>query len=429
MAALPSQSAELLVRSGVEKRMITPAASGDMEIAVIGAGAAGIGAARALAAAGASVVVLEASSWIGGRARTVQRNALPLDLGCGWLHSARRNPWTEIASQTGFTVDRTPPKWERQSYNVGFTPEEQKAFSKAFQEFDDRVHKAAAPADTPAAAMLDPQGRWNALLQGVSTYLNGAALDEISLYDLRNYEDDEVNWRVEEGYGALIAAFAGPVPVVCDCAVTTVNHGASDVRLETSRGERRARKVIVTVSTNVLAGGGLKFVPELPQTLEAASNLPLGLVNKVFIACDVPFAKDGHLFGNIHSADTGSYHLRPFGRPYVEGFFGGALARELAREDERAIFHFAANELFALLGSDLRRHLKPITASAWHAEPHVRGAYSYAKVGQSGARAELARSVEGRLFFAGEATSPGFFSTAHGAYLSGVRAAKEALST
>src|SRR6202030_2365516 len=124
----------------------------------------------------------------------------------------------------------------------------------------------------------------------------------------------------------------------------------------------------------------------------------------------------------------GSYHLRPFGQACIEGFFGGKFARELEDAGDGALAAEAINEIVALLGSDFRRKLKPLAESHWAQDPFARGSYSHALPGHAGARAVLAAPVDGRLFFAGEATSPNFFSTAHGARDSGERAAGEVVA-
>jgi monoamine oxidase len=121
-----------------------------------------------------------------------------------------------------------------------------------------------------------------------------------------------------------------------------------------------------------------------------------------------------------------SYQVRPLGRPVVRCFFGGRFAAQLECDGIAAMAAFAANELAGLFGSDIRRQLRPLAASAWRADPFARGSYSYARPGHADDRALLAAPVDDRLFFAGEATSPNFFSTAHGAYESGLRAAEEA---
>jgi monoamine oxidase len=124
----------------------------------------------------------------------------------------------------------------------------------------------------------------------------------------------------------------------------------------------------------------------------------------------------------------GSFHLRPFGQPCIEGFYGGRFAQALEDAGQGALAAQAIDEVVAMLGSDFRRKLKPLAESRWAHDPFARGSYSHALPGHAGARAVLAAPVEGRLFFAGEATSLNFFSTAHGARDSGERAAGEALA-
>jgi monoamine oxidase len=158
--------------------------------------------------------------------------------------------------------------------------------------------------------------------------------------------------------------------------------------------------------------------------------LPLGHVDKAFLALAEPeaFEADTHLFGRTDTADTGSYHMRPFGRPVIECFFGGAVAGQLEAAGEGALAAWAIDELVALLGSDFRRKLDPLAASRWTGDPWTRGAYSHALPGRAEARGALRRPADPRLFMAGEACSAHAFSTAHGAYETGLAAAEAALS-
>jgi monoamine oxidase len=125
----------------------------------------------------------------------------------------------------------------------------------------------------------------------------------------------------------------------------------------------------------------------------------------------------------------GTYHLRPFGQPCIEGFFGGRYAKALEDAGEGALAAAAIDEIVWYLGNDFRRKLSPLSESRWAHDPFARGAYSHALPGHADKRAVLAAPVDGRLFFAGEATSPNFFSTAHGAHDSGVRAAREVMAS
>jgi monoamine oxidase len=406
----------------------------DVDVAIIGAGAAGLGAARALAGRGLRVIVLEARDRLGGRAFTRQlENNIIFDVGCGWLHSADRNPFVDAANELGFDIDRGRPHWSQQTYNIGFPQKEREAYLREMDAFYDRAEEAAEDGpDRPASELLLPGNRWNALLNCVSTYINGVELDRVSIHDMDAYEDTEVNWRVKRGYGALVAAYGAPCPVAFDTQVTLIDHTSSRVRIETSRGALTATKVIVTVPTNLIANEALRFSPALPQKIAAARGLPLGLADKVMLALDDDgdaLPRDGNLRGSTTKVGTGSYHLRPQGFASIEGYFGGQFARELEDAGDGAMAAMAIDEIVALLGSDYRRKLRPLASSRWAHDPFANGSYSHALPGHAGAREILAAPVDDRLFFAGEATSPNFFSTCHGALESGILAAEEALGT
>jgi monoamine oxidase len=404
---------------------------GDVDVAVIGAGAAGIAAGRRLAAAGVSFVVLEARSRAGGRAWTAAYSGHPLDLGCGWLHSADRNPWSRIAEQEGLTIDRTPAPWSSGDRDLVFSGREQADFEEASEAFYERIHAASArEKDVSAADLLEAGCRWNALLNAISSYANGAELDRISVHDSARYEDSEVNWRVREGYGTAIAVHGAGLPIALECPVTRVDHGGATIRIETARGEVSARAIIVTVPTAILASEAIKFVPAIAEKSAAAAGLPLGLADKVTLLFDraEEVRPETRLFGAIDRARIGAYHFRPFGRPLVEGYFGGQLARDLEEAGEGAFAAYAIDEIVSQLGSGMRVRLKPLAATAWRRDRYAQGSYSYASPGKAAARAALALPVNERLFFAGEACSAASFSTAHGAYETGVRAADEAIA-
>ncbi len=403
----------------------------EVDIAIIGAGAAGLGAARALENSGLSAIVLEARDRVGGRAHTIMAAPdITFDLGCGWLHSADRNSFVKIAERLNFEIDKTRPPWREQSLDAGFPLKERADFIEALDAFYDRAEEAAKSGrDSAASSYLEPGNRWNPMIDAISTYVNGCELDRVSILDMDAYEDTEINWRVRRGYGALMTAYAAPIPLALNCNVTLVDHSGKRVRVETSQGTLTAGKVIVTVPTNLIADESIRFHPALPGKVAAARGLPLGLADKVMLALDQPDAlpKDGNLRGATMRTAMGGFHLRPFGQPCIEGFFGGRFARELEDAGDGALAAQGIDEIVALLGNDFRRKLKPLSESRWAHDPFARGSYSHALPGHAGDRAVLAAPVDNRLFFAGEATSPNFFSTAHGARDSGERAAGEVL--
>jgi monoamine oxidase len=406
-------------------------ANSDTEILIIGGGAAGVAAGRRLAKAAVDCLIVEARPRLGGRAWTVTAGGFPLDLGCGWLHSADRNPWVAIVEAQGRTVEKAAPPWQKSALPIGFPPAEQAAFRKAQGEFFQRLEALAHhDPDVASSAAFDPGCRWNNMIDAVGTYITGAELDRVSALDFDNYADSEVNWRVAEGYGAAIAAYGERLPAVLDCPVLQIDRRGRRLRIETAKGVITADRAIVTLPSAILADKEFLFSPALPEKTEAAKGLPLGLADKLFLSLDDAdeFAADTRLFGRTDRTATATYHLRPFGRPMIEVYFGGRFAADLEQGGERAFADYAIAELGSLLGSDFPRRVKLLRMHPWGADPFARGSYSYAQPGMVDCRAKLAAPVDDRLFFAGEACSHNDFSTAHGGYLSGVAAADQVIA-
>ena len=401
----------------------------EVDVAIIGAGAAGLGAARALERSGLSLIVLEARDRVGGRGHTIMAASdVTFDVGCGWLHSADKNSFVAIAEQLKFEINKTLPPWRERAFGKAFPQQERDDFIRALEAFYDRAGQAAKDGrDSPANLCLEPGNRWNPMIDAISTYVNGSELDHVSILDMDAYEDTNINWRVRRGYGALMAAYGASLPLAFHCNVTLIDHSRPRLRIETSRGTLTASQAIITVPTNLIADESIRFHPALPSKVDAARGLPLGLADKVMLALDQPDAlpKDGNLRGATMRTAMGGFHLRPFGQPCIEGFFGGRFAQELEDAGDGALAAQSIDEIAGFLGNDFRRKLKPLSESRWAHDPFARGSYSHALPGHAGMRAVLAAPVDGRLFFAGEATSPNFFSTAHGARDSGERAARE----
>jgi len=406
---------------------------GEFDVVIVGAGAAGLSAAKHLASAGHTIKIVEAHARAGGRAHTVPTGfGFAVDLGCEWLHSADINPWVPIARHFGFTVDETLPDWGRRI--AWFKGEAaQREWQAAMDAFYARLdHAVAAPDDRPASSLLEPDGKWNALLGAISNWANGAEIDKVSVRDYGRYDPTYVNWRVLEGYGTLIARYGEGLPIAFDTRVERIEHDGPVVRVITDRGTLSARAVIVTLPTTIIAEERVKFVPALPAKVAAAGGLPLGVVNKLFLRLDEVGAREltheanRHLVGALDRVETGSYQIQPHGWPVIAGFYGGALSAELERGGIEAFAAFATEELVGLFGANIKARLSPIVSSSWGLDPCARGSYSMALPGHADDRLTLAAPVDGRLFFAGEACSIAHFGTAHGAYLSGEDAARAA---
>ncbi len=405
----------------------------EVDIAIIGAGAAGLGAARALENSGLKILVLEARYRIGGRAHTVIASEnVTFDVGCGWLHSADRNSFVPLARQLRFEVDQKRPRWRDQNPSIGFPDDLRAKFLDELDAFWERCDELAAQRDDmPAERALQPGNRWNPMINAITTYISGAELDRVSVKDFVAYDDTEINWRVRRGFGALVSAYGAKVPVALNTVVSTIDHSGKRIRIETSQGTIVADKVIVTLPTEILAREKVRFLPGLPAKVAAAAGLPLGLADKVTLALDGPvdLPVDGHMRGAIDRVATGTYQIRPFGQPCIEGYFGGRHARTLEEAGDGALAEAAIEEIVGLLGSDYRKRVHPLASSRWALDQFALGSYSCALPGHAADRAVLAAPVDNRLFFAGEATHLTWFSTCHGARDTGERAAQEALAS
>jgi monoamine oxidase len=319
----------------------------------------------------------------------------------------------------------------RPSAPIGLPLSEQAAYLDAREKFFARVDAAAeGEQDAAAATLLDPNGRWNDLIRATGTYVSGAELERVSVRDLGRYDDSGVNWRVVEGYGTVIAAHGASLPITLGCPVRGIDWSGRRLRVETAHGSIAADAAIVTLPSALLAEQKIAFTPGLPAKAEAAAGLPLGLADKLFLSLSDAgeFEKDSRLFGRTDRSGTATYHLRPFGRPQIEVYFAATLAAELEAAGEAAFLDLAVAELVGLLGSDFARRIRPLHLHRWGIDPLSRGSYSYALPGKADCRAMLAAPVDDRLFFAGEACSTNDYSTAHGAYLTGVVAADQAIA-
>jgi monoamine oxidase len=404
----------------------------DYDVIIIGGGAAGVGAARRLAAHGTSALLLEASARLGGRAYTQDLGGYPLDLGCEWLHSGDRNTWVGIAEASGFPVDRSDPPWTKAHPGIVLDEEGQAAAWRAYGDWEERLRMVATGSDRASDA-LEPGGPWNAYVRAIAGFMSGVAPEAISAADYLAYDDASTgkNWNLPLGYGTLVAA---SLPSSTTLRLATpaerVDLTADGIAVTTRAGTVRAGAAILTVSTTVLAGDAIRLPAGVDPWREAAAALPLGRNEKVFleIGRETAFAPDTHAYGKMHDPRSASYSIRPNGWPVIEAFLGGEGASILDEEGPAAGFAYVSAELTALFGSDVTAAIRPLAATSWSRMASIGGAYSCALPGRSDARSQLARPFENRLFFAGEATHPFDFTTAHGAHDSGQRAADEAMA-
>jgi monoamine oxidase len=258
--------------------------------------------------------------------------------------------------------------------------------------------------------------------------------DRVSAIDLDAYHDTYEDWPLREGYGALIEQFSADLPVELNTKVTRVDWSGKGVKVETSKGLVEGRAAVITVSTGVLGAGDIVFDPALPVDKESAiHHLPLGSHNRIGLVFDRDvFGEDASDGVSILSARQDdipmTFSVKPFGFDYVVGVTGGRHADWLERAGVEASTDIALEKLKSIFGNDIARHVVATNVTAWRGDPFIRGAYSAAEPGHAKARDILREPLADRLFFAGEATHSSFYSTCHGAYLSGIDAVDAAVS-
>jgi monoamine oxidase len=421
----------------------------EYDVVVIGAGVAGLAAASELRRAGCRHVVLEASGRVGGRAWTSRPSALGeavFDQGAVWLHAAERNPLARIAEEAGeelldanalrcsrtFVGDRLASDFELADYD------------EAWERFEAKAARLADPG-LPDVSLAEvarrlPDDPWALTVETWEGPIIAAAdADELSLEDWRRNALSGGNLMVPGGIGDLVQRRLGAeVDVRLNVPARRVRWKGpgGGVSVETDAGTVSGSACVVTVSTGVLAAGGIRFDPPLPPEVEASIHaLPMGLATKVALSAVGPDRLGLPDFCSVDrqvvrsGEPTMIFSFWPFGRPYATGWIGGSAAWAMMREGDGAAADFARSELRRLFGARAGEVFEGggVVVTGWGADPFVRGAYAYARPGQAGARARLAEPLaEGQLVFAGEACHDGLAGTVGGAYLSGAAAARVA---
>lgn len=405
-----------------------------VDIVIVGAGAAGLSAGRRAMESGRSFVVVEAMDRIGGRAHTESSTfGVPWDRGCHWLHSASINPWTALADAYGFTYLKTDPPY-RASVDGKWTSDADDAARWAFIDaaYEAMVAAGSSGNDVAVTELFDLESPHVAALRSALAGEWSVPMEQVGALNHGMYKDTDENWPVAEGYGALITRHAEGLPVSLSTPVTKIEWGGPRVRVTTPDGTIDAGAVVITVPPSVIQAGNITFDPPLPMwKQEAFDAVRLGNANKVTFQIDprhLGVETHSGLWVKVTERQGMFFQLAPFGYPMANGFLAGELGAEAEREGVDAILATGLGALKQAYGSDIERHVTASACTAWQSEPSILGAYGATLPGKGHLRKDLATPIDNRLFFAGEATSLEFFSTAHGAHLTGAAAAEAAIS-
>jgi len=400
------------------------------DVVVVGAGAAGLGAARTLLDAGFAVALIEAKDRIGGRAFTeTQTFGVPYDVGCHWLDRVPHNPWLPYARNNGFSV--YPARDEEKVYvgNREATKEEYAAHDQAYYDLRGEIYKAgAAGQDIAASDAANVTGPWAPLAAAyVGPWSIGKELDGFSCLDWSTAIDG-TDWFCREGFGAVVAHYGRDIPVKLSTPVTRIEWGSKGVSLETSAGTIAAKAAIVTASTGLLASGAITFQPALPaDKQESFHRISLGSYNNIALLFSEDIfglGEDGYVAYQARTTRAMGLLTNISSSGLSFGYVGGDLGRDLQEAGPAAAVDFALAELRKIYGSEVDRSFVKGTMSRWSKDPWIRGSYASAEAGYANLRDALRRPLAGRLFFAGEACHETQWATCAGAYLSGVETAQ-----
>jgi monoamine oxidase len=399
---------------------------------IVGAGVAGLAAARRLLDAGRRVRVLEARDRRGGRAWTDQGAlGVPFDLGCHWMHGAATNPFLPIAERERFTCPDDLPHLGYFQAGERLPPAREAALRARFEAVKAAARTAGREGrDLPVASCIDPADGETAWVAALFTSKFGVEPAGISTLELARYQWSPDDRPVLEGFGELLRRHFETVPVETSTPVTAIDWGRDPVRLTTPCGVVEGRAAIVTVSTGVLGAETIAFTPRLPDwKRDAIAALPMARAIKVGIRLGSPL--HDRVPALLHciprSGIPMDVELWPAATPGVTCYLDGPPAARLEREGETAAREVALEGLVEIFGSRVRADVAAVLSTSWGTDPLTRGTYSSARPGSGDGRTLLARPLEGRLYFAGEAATVEHTGDAHGACFSGLAAAEAIL--
>jgi monoamine oxidase len=385
---------------------------------------------------GLSYTVVEGSHRIGGRAYSEEiAPGVWFDLGCSYLHQGETNAFVPIADELGVIIGKDMGDIFDDS-NLGLyknglplNADERKAYSSYQAECDAAVKASVDRGDDVAIVdLVDLENEYSLPYMNSMADLNALDIDQTSSVDYISFGSGS-DIPVLNGYGNLVAAWGAEIPVSLNTRVERIAWSGKGVSVETTKGTIRGDAVLCTVSNGMLACGEIEFNPGLPDwKMEAVSGLPTGTENKICLHFDRDvYGPDGRGFYKVWNDDgeAAGFEASVMGQNTAIVFTGGRHAIWLEKQGQQAGQDYAVDRVVEVFGNDIRKYVTRSIVTAWTTDPWTKGSYSCALPGQAHQRKELARPLDDRLFFAGEATTVGDNSCCHGALRSGIRAARE----
>ena len=418
-------------------------------IVVIGAGIAGLTAAQTLRQQGHSVTVVEARDRLGGRLWTSKRwQHMPVDLGATWIHGAQGNPLSALADRIG--AKRLITRYaDTTTYNTAGKPLSDSE-SRQLEQWQARIDKAleaaqAADTDQSVQAAVEKALDWNSLKaserQLVQFILNSTLEQEYAggIHELSaHWHDAAAAFKGDDalfpdGYQVIVDHLANGLDIQLQHVVQTVTWSDQQVTVQTNQGAFQADHAIITLPLGVLKSGQVAFSPPLPARKQQAINaLGMGTLNKCYLQFPNVFWPEDQDWLEYIPTEAGAWTewvslTRVAGWPILLGFNAAERGKHIEQWTDQQIVADAMQTLRKLFGNNIPDPVD-YQLTRWNVDPYARGAYSFNSVGSTPAmRDHLAERLGNTVFFAGEATERKHFSSVHGAYLSGLRAAQQIL--
>jgi len=423
------------------------AASAEERILIIGAGMSGLAAAQTLVKKGYEVVVLEGRNRLGGRIWTSQNwKDTPLDLGASWIHGVKDNPLTALAAQIQaktvqtsydrysiYTSDGKALNQSQEAHLESLWHKIQSAIQQANQQNKDQSLQSAVYKGVKYQSLSRQDQQWVDFL--ISARIEQEYAGSSKLLSAQWYESeaefDGPDALFSQGYQILIQALAKGIQYTLNQEVKSIDWSEDEIVVKTQNKTYLADRVLVTVPLGVLKAGKIQFSPALPQEkTKAIQALGMGILNKLYLRFPRAFwPEQSDWIEKIpqgQAAWTEWLSLkRTFQLPILLGFSSGEKAKSMEKWSDQEIVSSAMQTLQTIFGKNIPKP-SDYQITRWGEDPFSYGSYSFNALGAlPPMRENLAKNIEEILFFAGEATERYHFSTVHGAYLSGLRAAQE----
>lgn len=423
------------------------AAGFSADVIVIGAGMSGLAAAKDLQSKGKKVILLEAQNAIGGRTVTDRSLGVPLDLGASWIHGVNKNPIAAIASTLNLATSPTNyDAIQRYDYDGReITDTEDSLLDKNYNMLMAGVRKAqrTAKQDQSLGVTINSINatktytpfEQRAIQYSVNTEIEHDYTADVSVMSLKYWDQDSAfggqDVLITQGYDQITSYLASGLDIRLSTIVTEINYAKTTVSVVTSNGTYTAPKVIITTPLGVLKKGVIKFTPSLPSSYTSAiSRLGMGLLNKLYLRFPYKFWNNQEQLLGYIGLEKGRwaewYDLQHVtNQPILLGFNAASFAATAEAYTDQQTVASAMSVLRTIYGAASPDPLG-YKITRWGKNSWSFGSYSYVALGSSPSDCDVfTKSINSRLYFAGEHTNRAYIGTVHGAYLSGLRASRQ----